>query len=294
MLDQPKRAFRDWREYSQAELDDQYNQLSLVPDNSPYRERKVRESEVARSRLECTLDVAYGPTRKEVLDIFPAATKGAPIQIFLHGGAWKAGNKNDVSYPAPVFHDAGANYIAVNFATVPDVMIEEQVRQARAAISWVYRNAEMFGGDRDRIYVSGHSSGAHLTGLMVVTDWEGAYGLPTDILKGAAPVSGMFDLEPVRHSWRNTYLHLDEERARALSAIHQIPKTRIPLVIGYGTGELQEFQRQSETFAAAWRAAGQECELVVAEGRNHFDMGAAFGEADAPTTRAILQQMGLA
>ncbi|MFM2128863.1 MAG: hypothetical protein RL477_409, partial [Pseudomonadota bacterium] len=115
-----------------------------------------------------------------------------------------------------------------------------------------------------------------------------------DIIKGAAPVSGMFDLEPVRHSWRNTYLHLDEERARALSAIHQIPKTPIPLVIGVGTGELQEFQRQSHAFAAAWRAAGQACEFIWMEGRNHFEMGAEFGDPNSPIIRAILRQMGLA
>lgn len=293
MLDQPKAAFRDWRELSQQELDDNYNQLSLVPDNSPYKDRKIRESEKARAELTCILDVAYGPTKKEKLDIFPAAKKGAPIQIFIHGGAWKGGNKSEVSYPAPVFHAVGANYVALNFASVPEVMIEEQVRQARAGIAWVYRNAESFGGDRDRLYVCGHSSGGHVTGMMVVTDWEGVYGLPADIIKGAAPVSGMFDLEPVRHSWRNTYLHLDEQRARALSAIHQIPKVKIPLVIGVGTGELQEFQRQSHAFAAAWRAAGQSCDFVVVPGRNHFEMGADFGDRESPVTRAIIRQMGL-
>ncbi len=294
MLDQLKTAFRDWRELSQQELDDNYNQNSLVPDNGPYRERKVRESEKARATLKCILDVPYGPTLKEKLDIFPAAQKGAPIQIFIHGGAWKSGNKSVVSYPAPVFHAAGANFIAVNFASVPDVMIEEQVRQCRAAIAWTYRNAASFGGDPERIFISGHSSGGHVTGMMVVTDWEGIYGLPADIIKGAAPVSGMYDLEPVRHSWRNSYLHLDEERARALSAIHHIPATRIPLVIGVGGGELQEFQRQNHAFVTAWRAAGQECEFLVLEGKNHFDMGAEFGDPNSPVVKAILRQMRLA
>ena len=294
MLDQPKTAFRDWRELSQQALDDNYNQNSLVPDNGPYRERKVRESERARATLKCILDVPYGPTLKEKLDIFPAAQKGAPIQIFIHGGAWKSGNKSDVSYPAPVFHAAGASFIAVNFASVPDVMIEEQVRQCRAAIAWTYRNAASFGGDPERIFISGHSSGGHVTGMMVVTDWEGIYGLPADIIKGAAPVSGMYDLEPVRHSWRNSYLHLDEERARALSAIHHIPATRIPLVIGVGGGELQEFQRQNHAFVTAWRVAGQECEFLVLEGKNHFDMGAEFGDPNSPVVKAILRQMRLA
>ena len=127
--------------------------------------------------------------------------------------------------------------------------MDELVRQCRAAVAWVYRNAETFGGDRDRIYVSGHSSGGHVTGVMTITDWEGVYGLPADLVKGAAPISGMFDLEPVINSWRNSYLKLDAERALALSTIHHIPETKIPMVFGFGAGELTEFQRQSTDYS---------------------------------------------
>lgn len=293
MLDEVKRSFPDWRSYSQKELDRQYNQSSLVPDNSPYKQRKIDLSSAARAELDGILDVAYGPSRAEVLDIFPAPRKGAPINVFIHGGAWKSGHKDEVSYPAPAFHRVGANFVAINFALVPDVMLEEQIRQCRAAIAWVYRNAASFGGDADRLFVSGHSSGGHVTGVMTITDWEGVYGLPADVIKGAAPVSGMFDLEPVIHSWRNSYLKLDEERARALSAIHHIPATPIPLVLGFGSGELTEFQRQSCDFAAAWRAAGQGCRLIEVPDMNHFEMGAAFGESQSPVTQAIFEQMSL-
>lgn len=293
MPDDLTKRFRDWRTYSQEELDAQYNQNSLVADNSGFKQRKIDESAAARARLACLRDVAYGPSLAEVLDIFPAPAEGAPIQIFIHGGAWKSGHKDEVSYPAPIFVEAGAAYVALNFGEVPDVMLEEQVRQCRAAIAWVWRNAEAFGGDKDRIFVSGHSSGGHVTGMMVVTDWEGVYGLPPDIIKGAAPISGMFDLEPVRHSWRNSYLGLDEPRARALSAIHQIPEAPIDLVLGFGLGELEEFQRQSCAFAQAWQSAGKSCRLIEVPGRNHFEMGADFGNRESPVTRAILEQMGL-
>ncbi|MCZ6885191.1 MAG: alpha/beta hydrolase [Alphaproteobacteria bacterium] len=293
MLDEPKRIVPDWQSYSSEELDANYNQSTLVPDTTPYRKRKVELSAAARATLDCTLDVAYGPTKAEVLDIFPAATKGAPINIFIHGGAWKSGHKDDVSFPAPVFHTAGANFVVVNFNLVPDVMLEELVRQCRAAIAWVYRNAESFGGDRDRIYVSGHSSGGHVTGVMAITDWEGVYGLPADLVKGAAPISGMFDLEPVINSWRNSYLKLDAERALVLSTIHHIPETKIPMVFGFGSGELTEFQRQSTDCAAAWKAAGQEARLIEVPDRNHYQMGADFGDAQSPVTQAIFDQMSL-
>jgi arylformamidase len=293
MLDEPKRIFPDWRDYSQDELDAQYNQNSLVPDTSSFKQHKIEESAAARAALDCTLDVPYGPTKAEVLDIFPAPRAGAPINIFIHGGAWKNGHKDEVSFPAPVFHNAGANFIAVNFNLVPDVMLEELVRQCRAAIAWVYRNADSFGGDRDRIFVSGHSSGGHVTGVMCITDWEGVYGLPADLIKGAAPISGMFDLAPVIKSWRNSYLKLDEERAHALSAIHHIPEAKIHMVLGFGAGELTEFQRQSCDFAAAWRKAGQECRLIEVPDKNHFEMGAGYGDAQNPITQAIFDQMSL-
>ncbi|MBT3793517.1 MAG: alpha/beta hydrolase [Rhodospirillales bacterium] len=293
MLEKPNKHFRDWREYSQEELDAQYNQNSKVIDSSGYKEQKISKSAKARGDLDCVLDVSYGPSLAETLDIFPADKKGAPINIFIHGGAWKSGNKSQVSYPAPVFHDAGANYVALNFGEVPDVMLEEQVRQCRAAIAWVYGNAKSFGGDPDQIFVSGHSSGSHVTGMMVVTDWEGIYGLPADIIKGAAPISGMFDLEPVLHSWRNSYLKLDGERALALSAIHQIPDAEIALVLGVGSEELAEFQRQSSAFSDAWVVQGKACTLIEVPGRNHFEMGADFGDATSPVTQAIFEQMSL-
>ncbi len=279
--------------YDQAELDRQYNQSTLVPDNSVYRERKVSESKRVRALLDCELDVSYGPTPDEVLDIFPAQEKNAPIMMFIHGGAWKNGHKDDISYPAESFVARGVTYIGVNFSLVPDVTLDEQIRQNRAALAWLYNNAASFGGDRDRIYVSGHSSGGHVTGMMVVTDWEGEFGVPNDLLKGAAPASGMYDLEPVRLSWRNEYLELDEAGALRNSSIHQIPERGIPLVMAYGTGELDEFQRQSQEFAAAWRARGYPCELIEMPGLNHFELNHEFNNPDGPILKATFEMMSV-
>ncbi len=279
--------------YGQAELDQQYNQSTLVPDHSAYRALKVSESKRVRAFLDCELDVSYGPAPDEVLDIFPAKEPGAPIMMFIHGGAWKGGRKDDISYPAESFVARGVTYIGVNFSLVPDVTLDEQIRQNRAALAWLYNNAESFGGDRDRIYVSGHSSGGHVTGMMVVTDWEGEWGLPNDLLKGAVPASGMYDLAPVRLSWRNDYLELDEEAALRNSSIHHIPERGIPLVIAYGAGELDEFQRQSREFAAAWRAKGHSCNLIELPGLNHFDLNNEFNNPDGAILKATFEMMSV-
>jgi arylformamidase len=292
-LNERDRRFPDWREYSQEELDNQYSQRSLVSDPSIYKGPRIAESAAARALLDCKLDVAYGPTRSEILDIFLAPRTGAPIVIYFHGGAWKSGHKDDVSFPAPVYHDAGVNFVTVNFDPVPVVMLEELVRQCRAAIAWIYRHATTFGGDKGRIFVSGHSSGSHVAGMMTATDWEGVYGLPADVIKGVAPISGMFDLAPVVQSWRNSYLKLDEERAHALSPIHHVPQATVDMVVGYGTLELVEFQRQSWDFASAWRLAGQRCTLIEVPDKNHFEVGAGYGGETNPIDEAIFELMSL-
>lgn len=292
MLDKPNAGVKVYRDYTQEELDAQYNQASIVADNSAYKQHKIAQSQRVRERFDSLLNVAYGPSRHELLDVFKCGRAGAPSIVFLHGGAWKGGHKDEVSFIAEPYVDAGANVVTVNFALVPEVRLEEQVRQAAAAVAWTYKNAASYGGDPERVYVMGHSSGGHLTGMMLVTDWT-RFGVPADALKGAAPFSGMFDLEPVQLSWRNTYLKMNRDEALALSSIRQIPNRPMPLVIGYGGGELAEFQRQSKEFAAAWRARGYPCTEVVLPGLNHFEVQQQMAKAGSPPVKAICAMMGL-
>jgi len=283
-----------YRNYTQAELDAQYDQSSLVGDNAEYKKFKRSESERVRRELKARLDVAYGPSPAERLDIFEAGIGGAPTILFFHGGAWKGGHKDEVSYLAEGFVKAGTNCVIVNFALVPEVRLEEQVRQSSAAVAWIYRNARDFGGDPERVFVTGHSSGGHLTGMMIVTDWARLHGLPANVVKGAAPFSGMYDLEPVQLSWRNDYLQLNREQAQALSPFRHIPAQGMPLVIGYGSGELDEFKRQSRDFAAAWRGCGYPCIEIELPGLNHFDVQRELGNAKGSVFPALLGMMGLA
>ncbi len=280
-------------DYTQEELNDQYNQLVLVPNQAEYVKQNGIKSAEVRAKLNCTLNVSYGPTLDEVLDIFPAEQPGGPVQVYHHGGAWTVGHKDNHSYIAESFVARGVNLIIPNFSLAPKVALDEIVRQNRAAIAWAYHHAESFGGNRDQLYISGHSSGGHLTGMMIVTDWEKEYGLPRDLIKAATSCSGMYDLEPVRLSHRNEYLFLDERSAHRNSPIHHIPDAPIPLVIGYGTGELDEFKRQSHEFAAAWETAGNPVTRIVMEGRNHFDMDREYARVDSPIMKATWANMGL-
>jgi arylformamidase len=286
-----------WGNYTQAELDAQYNQMTLVTEEEHEHHRAFKEKESARVRAKLAgqsqLDVAYGPSEAERLDIFKADKADAPIQIFFHGGAWKGGKKSDVSFPAESFVAQGATFIAVNYERVPKVTLDEQVRQARAAVAWAYNHAREFGGDPERIFVSGHSSGGHVCGTVVVTDWRRDFGLPADVVKGGAPISGMFDLAPVKLSWRNSYVALDDAAVERLSPIRHIPDRPIPLVVGYGTRELAEFQRQSREFAAAWRARGYPCTELALPDLKHFAVNYEFNKSRGKLLSAIFSQMNL-
>ena len=165
--------------------------------------------------------------------------------------------------------------------------------QVRRAVAWVYENAVSFGGDPNRIYVSGHSSGGHLAGVILTTDWQTDFDLPPDVVKGGLCSSGMFDLKPVRLSARGRYIDFTDEMEEALSSIRHLDKLHAPIIIAYGTLETPEFQRQSRDFAAAVAAAGKPVQLLVGEGYNHFEILETLANPYGLLGRAVLEQMGL-
>ena len=169
--------------------------------------------------------------------------------------------------------------------------IAEQVRRA---VAWVYSNAPRFGGDPTRLYVSGHSSGAHLAGVLLTTDWRQDFNLPADTVKGGLCGSGLFDLKPVRLSARSTYVTFTDEMEQALSPQRHLDRLTAPVIVAYGTLETPEFQRQSRDFAAAVQTAGKPVQLLVGEGYNHFEIIETLSNPYGLLGRAVLEQMHLA
>jgi arylformamidase len=284
-----------WLDMDQQELDDAYDQSVYAPNQEQVNKRYRANSEAVRARMP-PKRFAYGPAPIEGLDLYPTARPNAPINVFIHGGAWRAGAAKDHAIFADLFVNAGAHYIAVDFNNVletdGDLMpIADQVRRA---VAWVYRNAESFGGDPQRLYLSGRSSGAHLGGVVCVTDWEKDFGLPKDVVKGALLSSGMYDLKPVRLSKRSTYVKFTDEAEHALSPQRHLDKLNTPLVLAYGTLETPEFQRQTREFAAAVTAAGKPVQVLVGQHYNHFEMPETLANPYGLLGRAVLEQMKLA
>jgi len=283
-----------WLDMDQKELDDAYDQSVWAPNQRHVSKRRDAWSEAAHARLRPER-VPYGPTDIETLDIYKTKQPNAPIRVFIHGGAWRNGTAKRSAYPAEMFVRAGAHYIALDFVSVDDAAVKKKTMadQVRRAVAWVYKNAASFGGDSNRLFLSGHSSGAHLAGVVLVTDWQKDFGLPRDIVKGAVLMSGMYDLKPVRLSKRSEYVKFTDEMEQALSTQRHLDRLNTPIIVSYGTLESPEFQRQSRDFVAAVKAAGNPVQLIVGEGYNHFEFPETFGNPYGLLGRAALEQMGL-
>ena len=284
-----------WLDMDQAELDAAYDQSKYAANLSQIVKRYATNSDAVRTRLGAPRRYAYGPTPIEALDVYPTKRANAPVNIFIHGGAWRAGLAKDSAYPAELFVHAGAHYVVLDFINVVEAngSLIPMAQQVRRAVAWVYRNARSFGGDPDRIYVSGHSSGGHLAGVVLVTDWRKDFNLPVDTVKGGLCCSGLFDLKPVRLSARSSYVKFTDEIEEALSPQRHLDKLHAPVIVAYGTFETPEFQRQSRDFAAALKAAGKPVQLLVGDGYNHFEIPETLANPRGLLGHAVLTQMNL-
>ncbi len=284
-----------WLDMDQKALDDAYDQLVYAPNRDQVHKRNVFNSDRVRARLGAPKRLAYGPAPIEQLDLFVTNKPDAPINVFIHGGAWRQREARDYAFLAEMFVRAGAHFIALDFVGVENTKgdLLPMADQVRRAVAWVHKNAKSFGGDPNKIYVSGQSSGAHLAGNVVTTDWS-AYGTPADVVKGALLCSGMYDLKPVRLSKRSEYVAFTDDMEEKLSSQRHLDRLNCPVIVAYGTYETPEFQRQNREFAAAVKAAGKSATLLVGDGYNHFEMAEMIGNPMSLLGSAVREQMKLA
>jgi arylformamidase len=292
MADRGPPVFLD---YDQVALDAAYDQAAYAANREQLIRRRETDSTVVRARIGEPRRVAYGAAEIEQLDIYHGPGERRPVFVFIHGGAWRAGHARDYAAPAEMLLAAGADYVVPDFSWVQAAAGDLNVLadQVRRAIAWVYRNAASFGGDASRLYIGGQSSGAHLAGVALTTDWRREFDLPGDFLKGGLLVSGMYELSPVRLSKRSAYVAFDDAMIEGLSPLRHLDRLQAPLVIAYGTCETPEFQRQSREFAAAVAAAGKPVRLLVGEHYNHFELPETIANPYGLVGRALLELMGL-
>lgn len=272
-----------YRDFStQASIDAQYGTGTWVHDPAAEARHFVERSRHARESLACELDVHYGPTLEETLDIFPADQPGAPVFVFIHGGYWRANTAKEFSCVALGLQRRGITTVVVNYGLCPTVTIDEITRQVRAAVAWVLRNIGRHGGDPSRVALGGHSAGGHLTAMALQTRWQEDYGLPADPLVAAVLVSGIYDLAPLRYSYLQPLIQLDDGVVRRNSPLFTVRPCSTPAMVTWGEAESPEFARQSAAYHQAWRAAGNLAELVAVSGAHHFSAIHGFEDPQSP------------
>jgi arylformamidase len=279
-------------DFDQQTLDAEYRIRDSIPLDQfeGIIKRYSDYSAAARENLSCKTDVSYGDHPDEVMDIFPGPGD-APIFVFIHGGYWRMLSQKESSLMADNMVANGAAFATLNYSLAPAASLDEIVRQCRAALAWIYQNAEKYGLDRNRIHVGGSSAGGHLTGMMLAGGWHDEFGVPDDLIKSGCALSGLHDLEPIRLSEINEWAKLDEASARRNSPIHNLPDRGCPLIVAYGGNETSEFKRQSNIYADAWKSAGFECEIFERPNHNHFDIPFDINDPDGVLAKAVLAKM---
>lgn len=278
--------------YDATALWAQYNVEATVPSLDDYRLANEAKTAEMKEALECHADLAYGASPMEVLDLFPvenaANGAGVPLFVFIHGGYWHRGSKNAAGFMAKTFVEKGVALASVDYDLAPDVDLDEIVRQARASVVWLASQAEEYGIDRERIYVGGTSAGGHLAAMVAAGGWHEDAWVADDLVKGVITISGLFDLEPLLEIEPNSWLKLDREGAQRNSPVHMPLAMEMPVVIGYGADETDEFRRQSDAYAEALRGRGAQCSVFEITDHNHFSIAQTLAEPDSVLSKQIL------
>jgi arylformamidase len=242
-----------------------------------------------RQAVPCVLDIAYGPAKLQKLDIYhPATGTGHPVLVDVHGGGWHRGSKNGRGFPAASLTPKGLVWVPIDYRLVPAASLAEMIDDVRAALAWIYANVADYGADANRICVTGHSAGAQLAAMVLMDGWHADHGVPRDVVKGSCLVSGVYDMQPMAHSFG-----ISAAEARRYTPYLNPPSSGCPAIFSYGSLEHSEMGRQSRAFAQMWRDAGFVADEIECPGDDHFSIARTLADPASPLNQALLKMMGL-
>jgi arylformamidase len=271
-------------DYTQEQLDRAYDQLVWAPHRDAIQAEIRKECEAVRKAMPPRTE-RYGKSEMQVLDIYaPAGASRAPVLVYLHGGAWLRGSRLDVAYPAPALARRGAALVVPDFDNVATVPLPQMIEQCRQAVDWTVKNAASFGGDPERVYLAGHSSGAHLASCVLLG--HGA-------IKGALLISGMYDLHAPLLSARSKYVKVTPEEVDAASAMRHLGRIRCPVAVAWSVGDSPEFRRHGRILSAALQGMGRLAGRLEVFSANHFEEPRQLADPESELSRLLYSVMGL-
>ncbi|XKE46175.1 alpha/beta hydrolase [Halomonas organivorans] len=263
-----------WHGLTGSRVNAAYSARAAVPDHLEIFQRWREEGARFLASREVKRDLAYGEAPEQCLDVFPASRPNAPLLVFIHGGYWQAMDKAEHGQLLAGHLDAGWAVAVLNYRLCPEATLADQVQDVREALRHLWHRAEHYGIDRGRIQVSGHSAGGHLGACLASTDWPALDpAMPPDPIRSALLVSGLFELEPMRHMSFGPLLGLpDAETAWALSPMFATPNPGLRLHLAVGERESEEFHWQSRELARRWGARLEGIEVSSVPGTHHFSV----------------------
>ncbi len=281
-----------YKGFRKEEIESHFNPQVAVPDSSRWTEQRRKASLRVREALKSHLDIPYGTSPRQVLDIFPAEKPGGPVLAYIHGGYWRGGSKDENCHFADLFVGHGVTVVVLEHDLCPSVTVGEIVGQIRSAVAWLYNHIADYGGDPSRLYLAGSSAGGHLVAMALAHDWE-KESLPRQLISGAVAISGVYDLDAVLHVSVNEEIRLNPKSARENSPFSHPPLPHSPLIIAVGGDEPRGWKQMSEDFFALCKKRGVHCEYLEIPGANHFSLSAHLADAHSPLARTMLRQMGI-
>jgi len=277
-----------WEGLTPDEHELQYNPQRAVPTFKDNQARRAPANERARASLDCHADLAYGDHPLHRLDFYPVpGIAGAPVHVFLHGGYWRAQDKQNFAFIAAPLVAHGIAAAIVNYELCPASTLDGVVGSAIEAIAWTARHAADHGGDPQRITLSGHSAGAHLGAAALATDWT-LRDLPADLVKGAVLISGIYDPAPAAATTVNEEIRLTPALARRHDYERAPVTARCPVWIAAGGREPWHWIDQSYRYAHHLHRQGLDPGMLVLPGFHHFDILDPYMDADSDLMRRVL------
>lgn len=278
---------------NQAELEAQYSPRAKHPECGQTMVAQAWKSAELRKRIPAVLELRYGDSALQTLDVYQAAKAGGPTLVFIHGGYWRASDKNMCSFVAEHLCPAGVTMFNVNYDLCSNVTVPQIVDQVREGVAWVHKNAAAYGGDPSRIYICGHSAGGHLTAMIMATDWSKYPGFDPGCIKGAIPISGVMETRPLPGLALNTIWNFTPESAARMCPMINPPSVKAPQLVAAAADETDEFIAMSRDYADLLKAKGIPVEFLLVSGTGHFTIIDQFSQRGSPLLAGAMRLMGV-